>query len=152
MVETHYNASLQVDIWNDFCAKFALNTRPMKKWLPLTAILFLWAASAIAGDLIPFSESHSSFSFVIQESADQQERDVEIFPNPVTEGRITITSSESILSVQVLNITGKMVFNQDYQPNTNSVVVELDKMEKGIYLVRIVFPGKVTHTEKIMIK
>lgn len=124
----------------------------MKKWLPLTAILFLWAASAIAGDLIPFSDSHSGFSFAIQESADQQERDVEIFPNPVTEGRVTITSSESILSVQVLNITGKMVFNQDYQPNTNSVVVELDKMEKGIYLVRIVFPGKVTHTEKIMIK
>jgi hypothetical protein len=45
-----------------------------------------------------------------------------------------------------------MVFNQDYQPNTNSVVVELNKMEKGIYLVRIVFPGKVIHTEKIMIK
>ncbi|MBN1789400.1 MAG: T9SS type A sorting domain-containing protein [Bacteroidales bacterium] len=124
----------------------------MKKWLPFTAILFFWAASAIAGDLIPFSDSHASFSFAIQESAGQQERDVEIFPNPVTEGRVTITSSESILSVQVLNITGKMVFNQDYQPNTNSVVVELDKMEKGIYLVRIVFPGKITHTEKIMIK
>ena len=124
----------------------------MKKSIPLTAILFLWAASAIAIDLVPFSESHSSFPFVNSERADQPEKEVEIFPNPVTEGRITITSPEGILSVQVLNITGKMVLNQDYQPNTNSVVVELDKMEKGIYLVRIVFPGKVTHTEKIMIR
>ncbi len=123
----------------------------MKKCIPLTVILFLWAASAIAMDMPPYSAAHS-YPYAITERAGQPERDVEIFPNPVTEGRVTITSSESILSVQVLNITGKMVLNQDYQPNTNSVVLELDKMEKGIYLVRIVFPGKVTHTEKIMIK
>jgi hypothetical protein len=124
----------------------------MKRLLPLTAMFFLWSASVVAGDLPPFAESHSSFPFQVTERSGQPEKDVEIYPNPVTEGRITITSPESILSVQILNITGKMVFSEDYQPNTNSVVIELDKLEKGIYLVRIGFPGKVTHTEKIMIK
>jgi len=124
----------------------------MKRLIPLAAILFFWAASVIASDLPPVSVSHSYYPFMITDGTDQPEKDVEIYPNPVTEGRITITSSESILSVQILNITGKMVFSEDYQPNTNSVVIELDKLEKGIYLVRIGFPGKITHTEKIMIK
>jgi hypothetical protein len=124
----------------------------MKKLIPLAAILFLWATSLIASDLPPFTESLDPFLFTFTESDGQPERDIEIFPNPVTEGRVTITSSESILSVQILNITGKMVLSQEYEPNTNSVVVELDKLEKGIYLVRIGFAGKVTHTEKIMIK
>jgi hypothetical protein len=124
----------------------------MKKLIPLTAILFLWATSAIGSDLPPFSEHHSSSPFYASARIDQPERDIEIFPNPVTEGRITITSSENILSVQILNITGKMVFSQEYEPNTSSVVIELDKLEKGIYLVRIGFTGKVSYTEKIMIK
>jgi hypothetical protein len=107
----------------------------MKKLLPLAAILLLWAA-AVNGT----------------EDPEQPERKIEIFPNPVTQGRLTITSSEDIRSVHILNIAGKTVFTQDYEPNTGSVVIELDKLEKGIYLVRIGFANEISHTEKIMIK
>jgi hypothetical protein len=51
-----------------------------------------------------------------------------------------------------LNITGKIVFSQEFQPNTTMVDLQLDKLEKGIYLVRIGFTGKETHTEKVMVK
>jgi len=124
----------------------------MKKNLPLSAILILWATSVIGSDLPPYSESHSTSPFYISQKAEQPEREIEIYPNPVTEGRLTIKSSESFQSVQILNITGEIIFSQEYPSGTTSEVIELDKSEKGIYLVRLGFQGKVNHTEKIMVK
>jgi len=124
----------------------------MKKLLPLFAMLFLWATVVTANSLPAASEFNSISRTYFQPGQDQLVRDIELYPNPITDGHLTINSSESILSVQILNITGKMVFNQEFQPNTNTVDLELDKLEKGIYLVRISFPGKETHTEKIMVK
>jgi hypothetical protein len=124
----------------------------MKKLLPLFAILFLWASVVTATGLPAASELNSISRTYFQPGQDQLVRDIELYPNPITDGHLTITSSESIQSVQILNITGKIVFNQDFQPNTNTVDLELDKLEKGIYLVRIGFLGKETHTEKVMVK
>jgi hypothetical protein len=124
----------------------------MKKLLPLFAILFLWASVVTATGLPAASDLNSISRTYFQPGQDQLVRDIELYPNPITDGHLTITSSESIQSVQILNITGKIVFNQDFQPNTNTVDLELDKLEKGIYLVRIGFLGKETHTEKVMVK
>jgi hypothetical protein len=124
----------------------------MKKIIPLAAIFVLWATSVIGSDLPPYAESHPSYPFYAIESFDQPEREIELFPNPVTSGRLTIKSAESFRSIQILNITGEIVFNQEYSSGSTSEVIELDKLEKGIYLVRIGFTGKVNHTEKIMIK
>jgi hypothetical protein len=124
----------------------------MKKLLPLAAIFLLWATSAIAGDLTPYPGSFDGNPFFLTYQNSEPEKEIEIFPNPVTGGQVTIKASESILSVQILNITGKIVLSEEYEPNTTTVVVELTKLEKGIYLVRIGFTGKITHTEKIMIK
>ena len=124
----------------------------MKKLLPLFAMLFLWAAAMTATALPAASELNSISRTYFQPGQDQLVRDIELYPNPVTNGHLTINSSESIQSVQILNITGKMVFNQEFQPNTNTVDLELDKLEKGIYLVRIGFIGKESHTEKVMVK
>jgi hypothetical protein len=124
----------------------------MKKLLPLFAMLFLWATVVTATGLPSASELNSIARTYFQPGQDQVVRDIELYPNPITDGHLTITCSESIQSVQILNITGKIVFNQDFQPNTNSVDLDLDKLEKGIYLVRIGFIGKETHTEKVMVK
>ncbi|NTV84473.1 MAG: T9SS type A sorting domain-containing protein [Bacteroidales bacterium] len=124
----------------------------MIKLLLFTTILFCWAIAAFA-DNLSYLPDHSGYTtLLMSESYDQPEKEVEIFPNPVTEGRLTLTTSENIKTVQILNITGKMVFSQDYPPGTLSATIELDKPEKGIYLVRIGFADKTTHTEKIMIK
>lgn len=137
---------------NDFCGIFVINVKPMKKLLPLLAIFIMWASTAWGSSLPPYSEYHSLHPFYISEEFDQPEKDIEIFPNPVTEGRLTIKSSESFRSVQIMNITGEIVFSQDYPSGSTSEVIELDKLQKGIYLVRIGFSAKVTHTEKIMLK
>jgi hypothetical protein len=124
----------------------------MKKIIPLAAVLLFWAATVIGSEPASFAALFTTHAFLAVEDPDQPERKVEIYPNPVTEGRLTITASEDILSVQILNIAGKTVFNQDYEPNTTTVVVEPDNLEKGIYLVRISFANKISHTEKIMVK
>jgi len=123
----------------------------MKKLLPLFAMLLFWATVVTASGL-PLDEMNPIARTYFQPGQDQLTREIELYPNPITDGRLTITSSESILSVQILNITGKIVFNQEFQPNTNTVDLQLDKLEKGIYLVRIGFAGKETHTEKVMVK
>jgi hypothetical protein len=124
----------------------------MKKLIPLCAIFILWATSIFGSDLPPYSAFYPSVPFYASEISGQPEREIDIFPNPVTEGRLNIKSDESFRSVQIMNITGEIVFNQEYPSGSTAEIIELDKLEKGIYLVRIGFPGKVTHTEKIMVK
>jgi len=124
----------------------------MMKVLPLFAMLVLWALPAIGSDFPPFGETHSDLPFFAMQQTEQPERKVDVYPNPVTEGRLTIKSDESFRTVQILNITGEIVFNQEYPSGTNTEVIELDRLVKGIYLVRIGFTDKTKHTEKIMIK
>ncbi|MBN2481107.1 MAG: T9SS type A sorting domain-containing protein [Bacteroidales bacterium] len=122
----------------------------MKKLLLVStviSILCINVSAYAAGSMnMPRTEVSSLF---FQENP---EPEVEIYPNPLTEGRLTIAANDQILSVQVLNITGEMVFNREYQPGTHSVIIELNQAEKGLYLVRVNFSNKVIHTEKIMVK
>jgi hypothetical protein len=124
----------------------------MKKIIPSAVIFFLWAASAIGGGLTLMPETQVFSTFYSFESVAQSERVIEIFPNPVTEGRLTIKTSEIFWYIQILNITGEIVFSQEYPSGSVSEVIELNKLGKGVYLVRLGFSGKITHTEKIMIK
>lgn len=124
----------------------------MKNVLLFAVIVMLWTASVSGAGFPALNNLKAEFRSLPKADQDQPVRNVELFPNPVTEGRLTITASENISSVQVLNITGKVVFNQEYDSNTNRVDLELDKLEKGVYLVRINFPGRISRTEKIMIK
>lgn len=123
----------------------------MKKLLPLTAILLL-SALPISASLVSSKSISSPYLSVTRLGQDSQSHPVELYPNPITDGRLTISSPDDIRTVQVLNITGKIIFSQEYQPNTNSVDIQLEKLEKGLYLVRIGFPDKDIRTEKIMVK
>jgi len=124
----------------------------MYKFLPVLSVFVLFSTFVNAGST-PYihtgNTTDESFTLYFSEPITPV---VEIFPNPVTEGRLTINSDEAILLVQIMNITGKIVFSQEYQPDTSSVTIELNDVEKGVYLVRITFNDKVVHTEKIMVK
>jgi Secretion system C-terminal sorting domain len=118
----------------------------MKKTLLLSALLFLWAAAF--SNMAPYSSAYE-FSTLFLE---QTESGIIIYPNPVTDGILTIKSGENFHSIQILNITGEIVFNQEYPSGTNLEVIEITKLEKGMYLVRIGFAGKANHTAKIIVK
>lgn len=124
------------------------------KEILLLSVLTLVAGTALAGEVPPYGELYA-FNTLFQqipESAESTEKQIKIFPNPVTEGRLTIKSSESFNAVQILNITGEIVLNLEFPAGTNSEVIELINLEKGMYLVRIGFNGKPNYTAKIIIK
>jgi hypothetical protein len=123
----------------------------MKKNVLLSALLILWAISAKALDLPPYSEGYNLTAFFSYEPV-QNMSGIVMFPNPVTEGRLTIKSEDPFNTIQILNITGEIVFSQEYPSGSYSEVLELNKLEKGMYLVRIGFTGRTNFTGKIIVK
>ena len=123
----------------------------MKKALLLVPVLMLWAGVSFAGEL-PYADLYALSPLFLQQTPQQTEKDIKIYPNPVTDGRLTIKTAENFRLIQILNIAGEIVFNRDYPGGTNSEVIELTDIDKGLYLVRIGFANNITHTAKIIIK
>jgi hypothetical protein len=128
----------------------------MRKFLPLAVILVLWAASVSASGMPPYAESYMPNAFLSTLTSGlpsgTADNGIEIYPNPVTNGQLTVKSEETFTSIQIMNITGEIVFSRQYPSGSNAEVIELEKLGRGMYLIRIGFPEKENHTEKIMIK
>lgn len=76
---------------------------------------------------------------------------LEVFPNPVLGSEFTITSNIEITEVNIINILGQRVFDQQYIGETK-INIELEIREKGVYLVQVkTFDGRVT-TKRILFK
>lgn len=126
----------------------------MKKIL-LTAIIILWAGVTYAGEFPPYSDPYSellAFNPLNLQQQQPAEKSILLYPNPITDGRLTIKTEENFHIIQILNITGEIVFSREYPSGTNSEVIELLNLEKGMYLIRIGFAGNANHTAKIIIK
>jgi hypothetical protein len=59
---------------------------------------------------------------------------VEIFPNP-NQGKISINSSFSIMSVSINTIAGKQLFQQDF--GSNQIDIDLSSFNEGIYIINL---------------
>ena len=77
---------------------------------------------------------------------------VTIFPNPVIEDELTITAENSIIMIEILDIVGSSVFIQKYDTGINKVILSLENLNKGLYIIKVKLSSKITYTEKIMIK
>ena len=58
---------------------------------------------------------------------------ITIYPNP-TSGIVTISSSEAIASINVFDVTGKLVYNQQNIKQTNTTL-DLSTLSNGIYFI-----------------
>ena len=77
---------------------------------------------------------------------------VTIFPNPVIDNKLTISAENSIIMVEILDIVGGSVYIQKYDTGINKIVLSLENLNKGIYIIKVKLNNKSTFTEKIMIK
>ena len=73
--------------------------------------------------------------------------EISLFPNPVIE-RVTISSSEPIREIHILNASGAQVENHVLASPQNNTEVDLSGLSKGIYLLQI-NSGHRTYTRKI---
>lgn len=104
------------------------------KYISLFLIILASTVSMYANDLQPGALSNAQ---------------VIIYPNPVTEGNITLKSDQRIEKVEILNILGQIVQTEDL----NSVYIsKLDiDLQSGIYLIRIIFTDKTYSTKRIRV-
>lgn len=72
-----------------------------------------------------------------------------IFPNPVSEGVLRISTFENAeKSIQIFDLTGKQVL---FRPNVNSQHISVSNLDAGVYILKVSEHGK-TATRKLVIK
>ena len=72
-------------------------------------------------------------------------RDLTIYPNP-NNGQFTITNSQEMTEVIVTDLQGKVIYNNN-NINLNKVNVELNDLERGMYMINIkTVDGRITKT------
>lgn len=77
----------------------------------------------------------SSVSSKIKELANNDE-DLRIFPNPAVDNEISVSSSNSIEEVNVINSTGSIVKSQKLVKNNDKYTVDIKDLPDGIYFMQ----------------
>lgn len=60
-----------------------------------------------------------------------------LFPNPLTDHSLRITSEKVFEKVKIFSVDGKMVFIADYPADTHTANLDLSQLNQGVYLCRI---------------
>jgi type IX secretion system substrate protein len=63
---------------------------------------------------------------------------IEIYPNP-TEGKffVQITNPTEDLTIQILNLYGQVVYNNEIPSGNENVAIDLSNNESGIYIIKL---------------
>jgi hypothetical protein len=74
---------------------------------------------------------------------------VTVYPNPVSNGSITVASNQRIEKIEILSILGQVVITEEIDKLT-SVKLDFD-LEAGIYLIKITFTDRSSDTKRIWV-
>lgn len=124
----------------------------MKKFFAVIMIILLLTSMRLDLSIARLSENHNDEVVLFTSGIDTPGLKVEVYPNPVENNRINISANQDIRSVKILNVLGAVVFNEQYDEGTNNVQLDLNKLNKGLYLLKVEFAKEETYTEKIMVK
>jgi len=73
-----------------------------------------------------------------------------LYPNP-NDGIFAISSNNVLSSIEIYNLTGKLLYSNNNLKRQTSVDIDLSDLQKGIYFARIQDSKQVV-TEKIIIQ
>ncbi len=76
---------------------------------------------------------------------------IQIFPNPVTDNKFTITSDVNIVEVVIINVLGQQIYKQEIT-NQNKIIIELETNENGIYLVQVRTADQILSTRRVLFR
>jgi len=74
-----------------------------------------------------------------------------VFPNPTT-GQIVVSANGTLNSIQVLDITGKVIHDETLAGNVRRSTLDLTGKPEGIYLVRAVYETGATTTARVVLQ
>ncbi|MBP1668009.1 MAG: hypothetical protein H6Q21_375 [Bacteroidetes bacterium] len=124
----------------------------MKKLLPVFALSLVLISTTVNIGIARLFEGPNLGEELFAWNAEIQELKVSVYPNPVINNLINVTTNRDIQSIKILTIVGSVVLDREYEAGTTNVQLDLDKLSKGLYLLKIKFDAENTYTEKIMVK
>ena len=78
---------------------------------------------------------------------------VRVFPNPVLNNELNISSSKTITGIQITNMIGQVVFSSKNQvTSSSSMKVLVNELPRGVYYLQIQHVDRNTSVEKIVIR
>jgi lamin tail-like protein/type IX secretion system substrate protein len=77
---------------------------------------------------------------------------VVMYPNPSTNSFVTISASEKIEYVTIVNELGQIVYSQDYPSATKSIQLSGDFLTTGIYIVTARFTDNSLYVDKLIVR
>lgn len=116
--------------------------------ISLSMLKFLHFISTILIVFIAFSTVIAGDDNV---ATDKQQIEIQLFPNPVTNGELTIHANLDIDEIQIVNILGQPVFEEKMIQNEN-IRLDISHLEKGIFLVQIKLNNGETKTTRVLVK
>jgi len=137
----------------------------MRKFLPFLFYFFAYSFAMANPNIFDLSiETSGSEYFNLDEYVANYQKndtsdfniksyDVKIYPNPVVNDQFTVKKgSENISSVEILNVIGQTIQMEENNDQKSEMLILLNKPEKGIYFVKIVFQNKKSIIKKVIIK
>jgi len=124
----------------------------MKKLLPVLALSLVLILMTFNISIARLIEGQNLGEDLSAWNAEILDLKVSIYPNPVINNQINVTTNRDIQSIKILTIVGSVVLDKEYQAGTTNIQLDLDKLSKGLYLLKIKFDEETTYTEKIMVK
>ena len=63
---------------------------------------------------------------------------IKVYPNPVTtQLNIELPKDNQYLYLQLLNFLGQVCLEQEIKPGSEKVFIDIPKLEKGVYFIRL---------------
>lgn len=79
--------------------------------------------------------------------------EVKVFPNPVSDRRVTIELKDQIIQeIRIVNIAGSVVYLKRFQVPVSRYEVILEDITNGVYLLRISASNNLSRTTKLMVR
>ncbi|NQU33036.1 MAG: lamin tail domain-containing protein [Bacteroidetes bacterium] len=77
---------------------------------------------------------------------------LKVYPNPATNGRISISASKAFNSYELINVTGQVVQKESFGSFVNSKEISVTDISKGIYFMSVNFDKGYNKIVKLLIK
>jgi len=75
-----------------------------------------------------------------------------IYPNPVVSDHFTLNTSAPVESVYVFDVLGKEIYSQAFGSPVKTTDVVTNSMNKGVYVVKVVFVDSSSTTQKLLVR
>lgn len=75
-----------------------------------------------------------------------------IFPNPVNSGRFTINSGNPVKRIEIYTVIGQPVYNEFFTKARKEAVVYTGQLNKGLYIVKVIYSNNTTAIQRILVK